>query len=62
MSRELIEKYGEARLPSYTSYPTAPRFAPGIAAGTYGDWLAAIPASESSSLYLPIPFCRSMWW
>jgi len=34
MSRALIEKYGEARLPRYTSYPTAPRFAPGIGAGT----------------------------
>lgn len=62
MSRELIEKYGEARLPRYTSYPTAPRFAPGIGAGTYGDWLAAIPASEAISLYLHIPFCRSMCW
>lgn len=62
MSRELIEKYGEARLPRYTSYPTAPRFAPGIGAGTYGDWLAAIPANEVVSLYLHIPFCRSMCW
>jgi len=62
MSRALIEKYGEARLPRYTSYPTAPRFAPGIGAGTYGDWLAAVPAREAVSLYLHIPFCRSMCW
>lgn len=62
MSRDLIEKYGETRLPRYTSYPTAPRFAPGIGAGTYGDWLAAVPAREAVSLYLHIPFCRSMCW
>lgn len=62
MPHELIRKYGESRLPRYTSYPTAPRFAPGIAAGTYGDWLSRIPAREAVSLYLHIPFCRSMCW
>lgn len=62
MQKNLIEKYGDARLPRYTSYPTAPRFSPDIGAGTYGDWLAAIPADEAISLYLHIPFCRSMCW
>ena len=34
MQQALIEKYGEARLPRYTSYPTAPAFAPTVGAGT----------------------------
>ena len=62
MRPALVAKYGEARLPRYTSYPTAPRFSPEIGAGTYGDWLAATPSEKPVSLYLHIPFCRSMCW
>ena len=62
MSATILEKYGEARLPRYTSYPTAPRFSPSIDVGAYGDWLAQLSAREPVSLYLHIPFCRSMCW
>ncbi|WP_411034945.1 oxygen-independent coproporphyrinogen III oxidase [Shinella sp. BYT-45] len=62
MQQALIEKYGEARLPRYTSYPTAPGFSPTVGAGTYGDWLSAIRPETEASLYLHIPFCRSMCW
>ena len=62
MNTEIIRRYGESRLPRYTSYPTAPRFSPSIGAGTYRDWLANIPKSEPVSLYLHVPFCRSMCW
>ncbi|AJD46124.1 oxygen-independent coproporphyrinogen III oxidase [Rhizobium sp. SEMIA 4085] len=62
MSHPLVEKYGEARLPRYTSYPTAPAFSSAIGAGTYGDWLAELDNRHSVSLYLHIPFCRSMCW
>jgi oxygen-independent coproporphyrinogen-3 oxidase len=62
MQPDFIAKYGEARLPRYTSYPTAPRFSPMIGAGTYGDWLAGASAEKPVSLYLHIPFCRSMCW
>ena len=58
MNTEIIRRYGESRLPRYTSYPTAPRFSPSIGAGTYRDWLANIPKSEPVSLYLHVPFCR----
>jgi oxygen-independent coproporphyrinogen-3 oxidase len=54
--------YGQERLPRYTSYPTAPHFTPAIDAATYAAWLAAIPADAAASLYLHIPFCRSMCW
>ena len=62
MQQALIEKYGEARLPRYTSYPTAPAFAPVVGAGAYGDWLSGIAPGTDASLYLHIPFCRSMCW
>jgi oxygen-independent coproporphyrinogen-3 oxidase len=62
MQQALIDKYGEARLPRYTSYPTAPGFSPAVGAGTYADWLSAILPGTEASLYLHIPFCRSMCW
>lgn len=62
MNSEIIRRYGESRLPRYTSYPTAPRFSPSIGAGSYRDWLEKLPKSEPVSLYLHVPFCRSMCW
>jgi len=61
MSEDFIAKYGDARLPRYTSYPTAPKFADDIAQSDYADWIARI-GSSPASLYLHIPFCRSMCW
>lgn len=62
MSRTLIEKYGEMRLPRYTSYPTAPLFSSDIGPGDCAQWLQSVPPAESTSLYLHFPFCRSMCW
>ncbi|MCB5203479.1 oxygen-independent coproporphyrinogen III oxidase [Neorhizobium sp. T786] len=62
MSQTIVEKYGEARLPRYTSYPTAPNFSADVTPGMYADWLQAIPSEQPTSLYLHIPFCRSMCW
>jgi len=62
MSQSILQKYGEARLPRYTSYPTAPRFSPTIGVDSYGDWLEQLPGKDPVSLYLHIPFCRSMCW
>ncbi|MBB4279255.1 oxygen-independent coproporphyrinogen III oxidase [Rhizobium mongolense] len=62
MSHPLVEKYGETRLPRYTSYPTAPAFSSAIGAGTYRDWLEELDSCDPVSLYLHIPFCRSMCW
>lgn len=51
-----------SRGPRYTSYPPATEFAP-IAPARVRNELAAIgAASESVSLYLHIPFCRSLCW
>ncbi|KXF76100.1 coproporphyrinogen III oxidase [Paramesorhizobium deserti] len=62
MSQAIMDKYGEARLPRYTSYPTAPHFAAMPDKSIYADWLGASPSGEPTSLYLHIPFCRSMCW
>ncbi|KAB0266811.1 oxygen-independent coproporphyrinogen III oxidase [Microvirga brassicacearum] len=62
MRDDLRARYGEERLPRYTSYPTAPQFSDAIGHATYAEWLAALPGGSTASLYLHVPFCRSMCW
>lgn len=62
MKPTILEKYGEVRLPRYTSYPTAPQFSTSVDALDYEDWLAGAAVKMGVSLYLHIPFCRSMCW
>jgi oxygen-independent coproporphyrinogen III oxidase len=62
MRPDLAVCYGQERLPRYTSYPTAPHFSPKIGPDCYAEWLKAIPRRAAASLYLHIPFCRSMCW
>jgi len=62
MKSDLAACYGEERLPRYTSYPTAPHFSNAVGPETYAEWLQAIPRRATASLYLHVPFCRSMCW
>jgi len=62
MRHDLRARYGEERLPRYTSYPTAPQFSDAVGCEAYGQWLASLPADATASLYLHVPFCRSMCW
>jgi oxygen-independent coproporphyrinogen-3 oxidase len=62
MSAAIIDKYGDTRLPRYTSYPTAPNFTKAFDAGTYPQWLEALPQDQPTSLYVHIPFCRAICW
>ena len=62
MREDLRTLYGDERLPRYTSYPASPHFTSRVDAGTYADWLQAFPAAATASLYLHVPFCRSMCW
>ncbi len=58
----LETKHSEASPPWYFNYPTAPQFSAAIGAETYGEWLGGLPANDSVSLYIHIPFSRSMCW
>ncbi|HWU54210.1 MAG TPA: hypothetical protein VN175_01830, partial [Rhizomicrobium sp.] len=61
MNREILKSFA-ARVPRYTSYPTAPHFHPGIDQAVYRRWLAEIAADTPLSLYLHIPFCDTLCW
>ncbi|MCY1128304.1 oxygen-independent coproporphyrinogen III oxidase [Frigidibacter sp. RF13] len=52
----------DARVPRYTSYPTAPHFSTTIGGQDMEGWLQAIPAGSRISLYLHVPFCRRLCW
>jgi len=62
MRPDLAACYGQERLPRYTSYPTAPHFSSRIGADRYAEWLKQVPRNAIASLYLHVPFCRSMCW
>jgi oxygen-independent coproporphyrinogen-3 oxidase len=52
----------DARVPRYTSYPTAPQFTPGVTPADFAQWLQAVPPNSRISLYLHVPFCRRLCW
>lgn len=52
----------DAKVPRYTSYPTAPQFSDNTTRANTHDWIAAIPPGSCISLYLHIPFCRRLCW
>ena len=54
--------YAEARVPRYTSYPTAPHFTDAVGPDTYHEWLGALTQQDRLSLYLHIPFCNKLCW
>src|SRR5690554_2549855 len=61
-NRDLIEKYDQPG-PRYTSYPTAPQFHKAFAIDDYKAAAKAsneVAAPKSLSLYIHIPFCKSL--
>jgi oxygen-independent coproporphyrinogen-3 oxidase len=57
-----VLKYLGERIPRYTSYPTAPHFSAAVSVTFYRSWLEALPDEACLSLYLHVPFCRSLCW
>jgi oxygen-independent coproporphyrinogen III oxidase len=51
-----------ARVPRYTSYPTAPHFHAGVSATMHRLWLTGLPERLPLSLYLHVPFCDTLCW
>ncbi|OCK53946.1 oxygen-independent coproporphyrinogen III oxidase [Bradyrhizobium sp. LMTR 3] len=62
MQASILKKYCDARLPWYTIYPTVPEFSAEVGAQDCEKWLRRLPPDEPVSLYLHIPFCRSICW
>ena len=62
MNAELLAKYDGARVPRYTSYPTAPLFGPVVGPERLLDWLGRLAGGTAASIYLHVPFCESMCW
>lgn len=52
----------DAKVPRYTSYPTAPHFSDAVGAETFAAWVRAIQPGAEISLYIHVPFCRRLCW
>ena len=59
-----LERLGlfDARVPRYTSYPTAPHFKPQVGLDDFTRWVRAIAPRSQISLYIHVPFCRRLCW
>ncbi|XBQ17142.1 MAG: oxygen-independent coproporphyrinogen III oxidase [Oceanicaulis sp.] len=60
--RDTLLRFATERSPRYTSYPTAPHFHAGIDAGEYASWLERLHPEAPVSLYLHVPYCKTLCW
>lgn len=61
LTQETLNR-AEARVPRYTSYPTAPHFTKAVGPLQVAQWYADIPADAPISVYLHVPFCAQLCW
>lgn len=52
----------DAKVPRYTSYPTAPHFSNAIGSARFAEWIGEIKPGSRVSLYVHVPFCRRLCW
>lgn len=57
---EKLSKIAERTAPRYTSYPTAPMFRASVNGDTFKTWLGNLHEDASLSLYLHVPYCKSI--
>lgn len=62
MTPRFLPKYALETVPRYTSYPPATGFGEVDGESLWADWMRALPATPRVSLYLHIPFCKTMCW
>ncbi|MFN4089838.1 MAG: oxygen-independent coproporphyrinogen III oxidase [Alphaproteobacteria bacterium] len=60
MDPALLARFEIRRVPRYTSYPTAPHFTAAVDADMYEQWLGQITPDQDVSLYLHVPYCRTL--
>jgi oxygen-independent coproporphyrinogen-3 oxidase len=52
----------DAKVPRYTSYPTAPHFSADFGPDNFTRWIREIEPDSRISLYIHVPFCRRLCW
>lgn len=62
MTPRFLPKYALETVPRYTSYPPATGFGEVDGESLWVSWMQALPATPKVSLYLHIPFCKTMCW
>ncbi len=62
MDDGLVRRFGDQQVPRYTSYPTSPHFTAAVGEAAYRQWLRALTPDRRVSLYLHVPFCRTLCW
>lgn len=62
MLTSILKRHYDARLPWYTIYPTVQEFSAAVGHKDCEEWLRRLPTDETVSIYIHVPFCRSICW